>query len=82
MTDRQQSSIMFVISVSVALIAILVPVFTYREEINLNKYKIEEITDDRKIVWDKQDKLDSIQTNCLAELKEITARMDEREKLK
>lgn len=82
MTDKQQSSIMFVISITTAIVAILVPIFTYRTEIVLNKKDIDYIKADRITVWDKQDKLDSIQTSCLAELKEITARMDEREKLK
>jgi len=71
MTDKQQGSIMFVISITVALIAILVPVFTYREEINMNKYKIEEIREDRKIAWNKQDKLDQRQADMLVELKEL-----------
>ena len=80
MDNKRQSIILFVISLTTAVIAILVPVMTYREEINLNAYKIEEIRVDRKVVWDKQNELDINQSKCLQELKELTIRMDAREK--
>ena len=80
MDNKRQSMILFVISLATAIVAILVPIFTYREEINLNKYKISEIEIDRRIVWDKQTEIDINQSKCLQELKELTIRMDARAK--
>lgn len=79
MTETQKSTLLFVISLSTALIAILVPVFTYREAINLNAYKIEEMRIDRVIVWEKQYVLDEKQSKILQELKELTIKMEARQ---
>lgn len=78
-TQQQQAMITFVISIVVALIAILVPVFTYREALNLTAYKVDGVIEDRKIVWERQAEIDKQQSKCLTELKELMIRIDARE---
>jgi len=72
---KNQSIVLFIISISTALIAVLVPIFTYREAINLNSYKIEEIKQNRGEAWTIQFEVDKNQNKLLKELNDLSIEM-------
>lgn len=72
---KNQSIVLFIISISTALIAVLVPIFTYREAINLNSYKIEEIKQNRGEAWSIQFEVDKNQNQLLKELNDLSIEM-------
>ena len=72
---KNQSIVLFIISITTALIAVLVPVMTYREAINLNSYKIEEIKQNRGEAWSIQFEVDKNQNKLLKELNDLSIEM-------